>query len=80
VATGAWAGSEKAIWNFGGFTGDGTKPSFNDLSTDGAGNFYGATNEGGTYGFGVVFKLSPNGQGGYNETILHDFGGSGNGR
>ena len=39
VATGAWAGSEKVIWNFGGFTGDGTKPSFNDLATDGAGNF-----------------------------------------
>jgi uncharacterized repeat protein (TIGR03803 family) len=79
VATGVSAGSEKVIWNFGGYTGDGNTPRFDDLATDGAGNFYGTTNGGGTYGFGVVFKLSPNAQGSYDETVLYEFTGNGNG-
>jgi uncharacterized repeat protein (TIGR03803 family) len=79
VATGAWAGTETVLWNFGSTSVDGALPSFNDLATDGAGNFYGATNRGGTYGFGAVFKLSPNGQGGYNESILYEFSGNGDG-
>lgn len=41
---------------------------------DAAGNLYGTTNEGGKFEYGTVFKLSPNGSGGWTETILHSFG------
>jgi uncharacterized repeat protein (TIGR03803 family) len=78
VATGAWAGTETVIWNFGGISADGSSP-FNDLATDGAGNLYGETILGGTYGVGVVFKLSPNGHGGYDETLLYEFSGGSDG-
>ncbi len=44
------------------------------LTADGAGNFYGTTNQGGL-GFGTVFELSPNGVGGYDETVLYAFTG-----
>ena len=50
------------------------------LTSDGAGNFYGTTVEGGlgamsgpTPGAGTVFELSPNGSGGWNETLLYSF-------
>ena len=44
------------------------------LVMDKAGNLYGATSDGGYYGFGMVFKLSP-GYGGWTFTDLHDFAG-----
>jgi uncharacterized repeat protein (TIGR03803 family) len=44
------------------------------LVRDGSGNLYGTTEYGGTYNFGAVFKLDPEG----NETILHSFAGSPN--
>jgi uncharacterized repeat protein (TIGR03803 family) len=43
---------------------------------DSAGNLYGTTVAGGAGGSvnsGTVFKLSPNGSGGYTETLLHSF-------
>ena len=49
---------------------------------DSAGNLYGTTQFGGSgncsvgFGCGTVFKLSPDGNGGWNETILHEFNGS----
>ncbi len=42
------------------------------LVMDPAGNLYGTTVEGGMYGYGTVFKLSP-GSGGWTFTDLHDF-------
>jgi uncharacterized repeat protein (TIGR03803 family) len=54
------------------------------LIADSAGNLYGTTEFGGVpgasgtmdaSGFGVVFKLTPNGAGGYTETVLHAFTG-----
>src|ERR1035438_1162535 len=36
-------------------------------------NFYGTTEFGGTFGDGTVFELSPNGNGGWNETVLYSF-------
>ena len=42
---------------------------------DQAGDLYGTTPEGGAYDYGVVFKLAPNSNGGWNETLLHTFTG-----
>jgi uncharacterized repeat protein (TIGR03803 family) len=52
------------------------------LTLDSAGNLYGTTGQGGKYqscpqnGCGVVFKLTPGGQGQWTETVLHVFNGS----
>ena len=51
---------------------DGEDPA-SSLASDGAGNFYGTTRLGGANGSGTVFELSPNGIGGYNETVLYSF-------
>jgi len=67
------------LWNFGGVSADGSSPFGSDLATDGAGNLYGITASGGTYGSGVVFELSPNEQGGYDETLLYEFTGGSDG-
>jgi len=40
---------------------------------DNSGNLYGTTYFGGTLGNGVVFKLSPDGAGGWKESVLHMF-------
>src|SRR3984885_11519849 len=42
------------------------------LVADGAGNFYG-TAGGGSLGGGIVFELSPDGNGGWSETVLYNF-------
>jgi len=54
--------------------GDGAFP-YGSLVRDAAGNIFGVTMQGGVYGPGVVFKLDANS----NETIIHSFGGSGDG-
>jgi len=47
---------------------------------DRAGNLYGTTSTGGAYGIGVVFKLAPDADGAWTETVLHSFqGGYGDG-
>jgi uncharacterized repeat protein (TIGR03803 family) len=47
---------------------------------DAAGNIYGTTYQGGgLYNFGVVYKLTPNGSGGYTESALHNFTGGNDG-
>src|SRR5208337_4391515 len=51
---------------------DGEGPA-SSLAPDGAGNFYGTTQLGGTNMYGTVYELSPNGAGGYNETVLYSF-------
>lgn len=40
---------------------------------DAQGNLYGTTYYGGTDGLGAVYKLAPNGTGGWNETVLYSF-------
>ena len=52
---------------------DGVYP-FAGLIFDAAGNLYGTTYEGGTYGYGTVFELTPTRGGGWTETVLHSFG------
>jgi uncharacterized repeat protein (TIGR03803 family) len=69
------------------FTGreDGGQPEA--LILDAGGNLYGSTGGGGIkhgqlcyYGCGVVFELSPNSDGSWNETVLHRFRGGSDGR
>jgi len=48
------------------------------LTRDAAGNFYGTTLDGGLYGGGVVFMLTPAG-GGWNFSVIYNFIGSTNG-
>jgi uncharacterized repeat protein (TIGR03803 family) len=75
--------TETVLYNFfppGGYGDDGAYP-YAGLTSDGAGNLYGTTHSGGSCGescqppnpAGTVFELSPNGYGGWNETILYSF-------
>ncbi len=43
------------------------------LIFDDAGNLYGTTGAGGTYGYGTVFELTPAAGGGWTEQVLHNF-------
>jgi uncharacterized repeat protein (TIGR03803 family) len=52
---------------------DGQYP-YGSLIFDAAGNLYGTTEFGGTYGAGTVFKLTPAAGGGWTETVLYSFG------
>jgi uncharacterized repeat protein (TIGR03803 family) len=51
---------------------DGSNPA-SSLLADSAGNLYGTTQLGGANKYGTVFELSPNGVGGYNESVLYSF-------
>ena len=50
------------------------------LWRDAAGNLYGTMTEGGTYGAGMVFELSPSGGGAWTETVLWSFGNGSDGQ
>lgn len=71
VARPAHSQTETVLYNFGGSP-DGANPA-SSLTTDGKGNFYGTTLGGGEFGGGTVYQLSPNGNGGWNETVLYNF-------
>ena len=64
-------GEEKLVHSFGHTKDDGRYPSAG-LLLDCEGNLYGTTQEGGSRGFGTVFRIDPDG----NETVLHDFAGN----
>ncbi len=72
---GSW--TKSVLYNFtggrdGGYPGlDG--PQQGSLVFDGAGNLYGTTSAGGVSGYGVVYQLTPNGNGGWIEHVLHSF-------
>jgi uncharacterized repeat protein (TIGR03803 family) len=70
IARSAQAQNETVLYDFAGSP-DGANPS-SSLTSDGQGNFYGTTFGGGA-GYGTVFELSPNGSGGWNETVLYSF-------
>ena len=59
-----------------GFTGgnDGANP-YAGLVFDAAGSLYGTASQGGAYGGGVVFKLTPNRNGTWRQRVLHQFAG-----
>jgi uncharacterized repeat protein (TIGR03803 family) len=43
------------------------------LTEDASGNFFGTTESGGGFGWCTVFKLAPNGDGSYSESVLYSF-------
>ncbi|MFZ0814860.1 MAG: choice-of-anchor tandem repeat GloVer-containing protein [Candidatus Sulfotelmatobacter sp.] len=66
---GGW--TETVLHNFQGA--DGVSPGRNGgLIFDAAGNLYGLANEGGAYGYGTVFELTPSADG-WTATVLHSF-------
>ncbi len=77
--SGGW--TETILYSFKNNGRDGTLPKAG-LVFDAAGNLNGTTYQGGTYcygGCGTVFKLSPNQDGSWSETVLHSFGGDNDG-
>jgi uncharacterized repeat protein (TIGR03803 family) len=71
---GGW--TETVLHSFGGNQSDGTLPD-GGLILDAAGNLYGTTYYGGTYGRGTVFQLTPATGGSWTETVLHTFNDNG---
>jgi uncharacterized repeat protein (TIGR03803 family) len=70
--------TESLLYSFAGGT-DGQFPDAS-LTLDSSGALYGTTVSGGTNGTGTVFKLTPNGSGGYTESLLHSFAGGTDGQ
>ena len=68
--SGDW--TENVLYSFD-FNGSDGIDSFAGLVLDHAGNLYGTTEEGGAYGVGTVFELSPDGSGGWSEKVVHSF-------
>jgi uncharacterized repeat protein (TIGR03803 family) len=68
----AAASSEIVIHNFAGGTADGAAPT-SALVADKAGNLYGTTPQGGSAGNGIVFKLAPQTNGTWTESVLYSF-------
>jgi len=73
--SGVWI--ENILYNFVGTT-DGGNPQAG-LIWDAAGNLYGTTTAGGASGMGTVFELSPNGHGGWTESVIYSFAGGSDG-
>jgi uncharacterized repeat protein (TIGR03803 family) len=69
----AQAATEKILYSFTG-TMDGDGPNA-AVIFDAAGNLYGTTEEGGTTASGVVFRLTPNSDGTWSESVLYSFAG-----
>ncbi len=67
------AGTESVLYSFTGGT-DGGRP-YAGVVEDKQGNFYGTTLQGGAFGLGTVYKLTPSGT----ETVLHSFAGGSDG-
>jgi uncharacterized repeat protein (TIGR03803 family) len=66
----AQAQTESVLYNFTG-TPDGANP-YSTLTFQG-GNIFGTTKNGGLNGYGTVFELTPNGSGGWTESVLYNF-------
>src|SRR5271157_110097 len=72
TAGGGW--TEKVLYSFGNSLSDGLGPG--GLIFDAAGNLYGTTAYGGTYGGGTVFEVTPAAGGGWTEQVLRSFNGT----
>jgi uncharacterized repeat protein (TIGR03803 family) len=69
-ANGQW--TEKVLHIFG-YRRDGFYP-YGGLVFDAAGNLYGTGYDGGTYGYGAIFQMTPGTDGQWTETVLYNFG------
>lgn len=67
------AQTDQTLYSFTGGS-DGGNP-LSSLVMDASGNLYGTTFVAGAHGAGTVHELSPNGVGGWNETVLYSFTG-----
>ncbi len=71
---GLW--TENVLHTFLGGTTDGQYPQWG-LARDGAGNLYGLANAGGLNGsYGLVFQFTPNGDGTWTYSVIHEFANS----
>jgi uncharacterized repeat protein (TIGR03803 family) len=71
--------TETVLYSFNDTNGnDGAIPGEQQLISDSSGALYGTTSQGGLYGYGTIFKLTPPSSGGttWTETLLHSFNGS----
>ena len=73
-AGGGW--TEKLLHSFSDNGKDGYY-GYGSLIFDSSGSLYGTTSNGGAYGFGTVFKLTPKADGKWAENVLYSFGNSG---
>ncbi|HEY1658139.1 MAG TPA: choice-of-anchor tandem repeat GloVer-containing protein [Candidatus Sulfotelmatobacter sp.] len=76
LAAAAYASSTQLIYSFAG--GNDGEYLDTDLVIDSAGNLYGSSVQGGDFGSGTVFELSP-AAGGWTHTVLYSFTGSADG-
>lgn len=75
------AGNEQVIYNFGDQANDPAAASSCAVTVDPAGTLYGTSTGGGANANkGTLFRVAPDGAGGWTETVLHSFGGSGDGQ
>lgn len=72
-SNGVWSNQPLYDFTYTGTSGTGPEPS--GLVMDGAGNLYGTTQQGGEYGVGELFKLTPT-AGYWRFTLIHAFAGS----
>jgi len=77
ATTSAWAAHEKILHDFVAFP-RGSNAQAN-LIADGAGDLYGTTANGGRYGYGTVFELTPGKNGKWNQIVLYSFTGGSDG-
>ncbi len=66
------ASKENVLYSFKDDGADGAEP-YASLIPDHAGNLYGTTDAGGTYGYGTVFELTPGANGTWTEAVLYSF-------
>jgi uncharacterized repeat protein (TIGR03803 family) len=76
ASNGTW--TEKILYNFGAGISGGS-PQGSSLTLDAAGNLYGVTPDGGTYGYGTVYELVAGSNGTWTQRILHSFSGGNDG-
>jgi uncharacterized repeat protein (TIGR03803 family) len=67
-SNGTW--TERILYSFAGGS-DAAQP-FSGVIFDSAGDLYGGSDYGGTYGLGAIYRLTPSGSG-WTETVLHSF-------
>ena len=72
--TGEGKWTETVLYEFTGGADGGT--AYAGVILDSASNLYGTTLAGGSKGFGTVYELTPAFGGGWQETVLHNFGGT----